>query len=111
MDDTNNTNTNTYNVVVVASDDALGAGTDDDPIKMGYKKVEVEVTDVDEPGVVTLLSLQPQVGQPLTAELSDPAEANPTVTWKWESFHVQEWGMASYPGSTCCHLYACPRIG
>ena len=52
---------NTYKVVVEASDDALGAG---DMIKMGYKKVTVMVTDVDEPGMVALSSQQPQVGQP-----------------------------------------------
>ena len=77
---------NTYNIVVVASDDAPGAG---DMIKMGYKKVTVMVTDVDEPGVVTLSSLQPQVGTDLTATLVDPEVPSPTaadndLTWKWE---------------------------
>ena len=77
---------NTYKVVVVASDDAPGAGTDDDPTMMGYKTVVVEVTDVDEPGVVTLSSLQPQVGADLTATLDAPEqhEDTTTVTWKWE---------------------------
>ena len=40
---------NTYNIVVVASDNAPGAGTTEIPIQMGYKRVVVEVTDVDEP--------------------------------------------------------------
>ena len=79
---------NTYNIVVVASDNAPGAGTDN-PIMMGYKRVVVEVTDVDEPGVVTLSSLQPQVGANLTATLLDPEVPSPTasdneLTWKWE---------------------------
>ena len=56
---------------------------------MGYKRVVVEVTDVDEPGVVTLSSLQPQVGADLTATLVDPEVPSPTadsndLTWKWE---------------------------
>ena len=77
---------NEYKVVVVASDDAPGAG---DMINMGYKKVVITVTDVDEPGVVTLSSLQPQVGADLTATLVDPEVPSPTVadndlTWKWE---------------------------
>ena len=83
-------NTNTYKVVVVASDNAPGAGTlPDNPIMMGYKKVVITVTDVDEPGVVTLSSLQPQVGVDLTATLVDPEVPSPTatdndLTWKWE---------------------------
>ena len=63
---------NVYNIVVVASDDALGAGTTGNPTGMAYKKVVVTVTDVDEPGMVTLSSLQPQVGALLTATLTDP---------------------------------------
>ncbi len=62
--------TNTYNVVVVSSDDAPGATTDggtplDDGTnlpKMSYHKVTVTVTDEDEDGSVSLSALQPQVG-------------------------------------------------
>ena len=56
-------NTNTYKVVVVASDDAPGAVVigNQDACNKGYKKVVVTVTDVDEPGMVTLSSLQPQI--------------------------------------------------
>ena len=75
---------NVYNIVVVASDDAPGAGTDTNPTKMAYKKVTIMVTDVPEPGIVTLSSLQPQVGAPLTAGLADPEVDTPTPTWKWE---------------------------
>ena len=78
-------NTNTYKVVVVASDDAPGAG---EMIEMGYKKVTVMVTDVDEPGMVTLSAQQPQVGVALTATLTDDdaSESQPTtdVEWMWE---------------------------
>ena len=52
--------TRTPTIVVVASDNALGAGTTENPIKMAYKKVTVTVTDVAEPGIVTLSSVQPQ---------------------------------------------------
>ena len=61
-DPTVDTADNEYNIVVVASDDALGAGTDANPTGMAYKKVTIMVTDVPEPGIVTLSSLQPQVG-------------------------------------------------
>ena len=58
------TNTNTYKVVVVASDDAPGAvviSNNEDARNKGYKKVTITVTDMPEPGIVTLSSLQPQV--------------------------------------------------
>ena len=38
----------------------------------GEKDVEVRVTNVDEPGTVTLSALQARVGVPLTAKLTDP---------------------------------------
>ena len=59
-------NTNTYRVVVVASDDALGAEG-----MMGYKKVTVTVTNLDEPRLLELSALQPQVDQPFATTLAD----------------------------------------
>ena len=74
---------NTYMVVVVASDDGMGV-----PDRMmGYKKVTVTVTDVDEPGVITLLAQQPQVAQMLTATLTDDDATSDQIEaakWKWE---------------------------
>ena len=84
-------NTNTYNVVVVASDDAPGADDgitlEADQIKMAYKKVAVTVTDVDETGMVTLSAQQPQTGRDLTATLTDDDATPAQVTaaeWEWE---------------------------
>ena len=73
---------NTYNIVIVASDDALGV-TDR---KMAYHKVVVEVMDVDEPGMITLSSLQPQIGVTLTATLmdGDATTGDPLTAIKWE---------------------------
>ena len=71
---------NVYKIVVVASDDALGAAVDDNK---AYHKVTVTVTDVDEDGSITLSNQQPQVGVKLTATLAD----QDTITdpkWKWE---------------------------
>ena len=80
---------NTYKVVVVASDDAPGAAVvnGDDERKKAYEKVTVMVTDMDEPGMVTLSAQQPQVGQPLTATLTDDDASDDQVMaakWKWE---------------------------
>ena len=77
-------NTNTYKVVVVASDDPTGAGT---AIMMGYKKVTVMVTDMDEPGMVTLSAQKPQIGEELTATLTDDDATPEQITeaeWMWE---------------------------
>ena len=49
-------------------------------------KVTVKVEDVEEPGKVTLSHLQPQVGVPITASVTDPdgPAADITATgWKW----------------------------
>ena len=66
-------NTNTYKVIVVASDDALGADGTDGAVsgEMAEKKVELTVTEVEEPGQVTLSALYAQVGVPITATLTD----------------------------------------
>ena len=40
--------------------------------KTGMKMVTVEVTNVEEPGMVSLSALQPQAGTELTATHSDP---------------------------------------
>ena len=45
--------------------------------------VIIEVTNVEEPGSVTLSTVQPQVGTEVTAELTDP-DGDPTrVVWQW----------------------------
>ena len=63
-----------YVVMVQASD----GGTDP-----AEKEVTIEVTNVEEPGMVTLSTLQPQVATPVTAELTDPDEAVADTVWKW----------------------------
>ena len=87
------TNTTTYNIVVVSSDDAPGATTDGmvpaigNLPKMAYHKVTVTVTDVDEDGSVSLSGLQPQAGVAFTATLKDDDAADTQINaakWKWE---------------------------
>ena len=74
--------TNTYMVMVVASD-----GTTSVPSGL----VTVMVTNEDEPGMVMLSTLQPQAGVDITASLTDPDGAFNTgasipaadVMWQW----------------------------
>ena len=72
---------NIYSVVVVASDDAPGAGV----ANTAYRKVVVRVTNVDDPGRVTLNRQQPQANAALTATLADDdRDAAQDITWMWE---------------------------
>ena len=50
------------------------------------KEVTIEVTNVDEPGTVTLSTLQPQVDVVIRATLDDPDNrgcGSGTITWQW----------------------------
>ena len=65
---------NVYKVTVSATDDDRNRGE---------KDVEVKVANVDEPGTVTLSTVQPRVGVPLTASLTDIDVGVTGVTWQW----------------------------
>ena len=70
-------NSNVYNVTIRATDTDAGLGADfradDRPVT---KTIKVTVTNVDEAGEVTLPTLQPQEGVPITATLTD-ADGHP----------------------------------
>ena len=68
-------NSATYSVTVSASD----GGT-----MMDTKDVMVNVTNVDEPGMITLSSLQPQAGVVLAGTLTDPDGAASGTKLRWE---------------------------
>ena len=112
------TNTNTYKVVVVSSDDAPGATTDgmapatdgSNLPKMAYHKVTVMVTDEDEDGSISLSALQPQAGVALTATLTDQDSrrnadnniaTNPitNASWKWEQSPAMDGPWTLIPGA------------
>ena len=74
-------------VTVTATDTA--GGSDD----IG---ITITVNNVDEPGTVTLSSLQPQVATQLTATLADPDSVLGSDTWSWESSSDQDsWAVIS----------------
>ena len=66
--------TATYGVTVTATDTAGATDT---------ITVTIDVNNVDEPGTVTLSSLQPIEGTPLTATLDDPDDVSGSATWLW----------------------------
>ena len=68
------TDTNTYTVVVKATDETR---------RVASKTVMVKVTNVDEEGKVELSALRPQSATALTATLSDPDGATSNAKWQW----------------------------
>ena len=66
---------NVYEVTVKVTD---SEGNSDE------QDVTVKVTNIEEGGVVTLSTLQPRVGFPVTATLADPDDvAAGSVSWQW----------------------------
>ena len=82
-----------YQVTVTASDGALSS----DPVE-----VSVRVTDVEEPGTVTLSSSQPQVGTAVTATLSDPDGGVRGTLWQWQASNTSpaSWLNRGSPGAS-----------
>ena len=64
---------NVYEVTVVATVAGMS----------GTRDVRVTVTNVEEPGAVTLNRTPPRVGLPVTATLTDPDGSISGVTWQW----------------------------
>ena len=62
-----------------------------DGANMPSLNVTVTVQNVDEPGSIALSSIQPQVGAPLTASLSDPDGRLLALVWQWQSFDNGVW--------------------
>ena len=77
---------NIYEVTVTVTD---SAGNTDS------RNVTVRVTNENEPGTVTLSSLQPEVGVDLTAKLTDPDGGITGLTWQWSNNSVDITGANS----------------
>ena len=65
---------NMYSVTVQATDETNN---------VGRKEVMVEVTNVEEPGMVSLSALRPQAATELTARHSDPDGTISDLKWQW----------------------------
>ena len=75
---------NTYSATVSASDGSTTV----------TKDVTVTVTNVDEPGTLTLSPIRPRIGTALTAAVTDPDGVTGTTTWTWErSDGRSEWNV------------------
>ena len=71
---------NMYMVTVVATDD----GVDSKNKMTATRDVVITVTNADDAGTITFSSVQPKVGIPFMATLTDPDVAMPeSVKWQW----------------------------
>ena len=81
---------NTYSIVVRAIETRRSGDTG--PAQTTSQAVTVNVTNVDEPGVVTINWLQPEIDVTITATLEDPDSPDtpvPTdVSWEWTVSNV-----------------------
>ena len=75
---------NTYQISVSVRDGKNAEGNPD-AADDATITVTVTVTNVEEPGKVTLNLLQPQVGTGLTTIVTDPDGGVRGMTWEWES--------------------------
>ena len=80
-----------YRVTVRAADPANTSAT---------ATVTINVTDVDEPGVVTLSSSQPRVDSALTATLRDPDATVTGISWQWASSSAANGSYTNISGAT-----------
>ena len=82
---------NVYMVTVVATD----AGVDDKNKMTAERAVVITVTNMEEDGTVTLSSVQPKIGFPLTASVTDLDGGLMDTTWKWERDNTGTAGSAT----------------
>ena len=87
-----------YEVTLTATDDG-------EPSKSSTKQVTVTVDNVDEVGTVTLSSSSPQVGDHLTATLSDPDGGIRNVSWSWQDIPRSDESDDAEPPQTTSYPY------
>ena len=84
---------NVYEVTVEVTD---SKGNSDE------QDVTVKVTNVEEDGTVTLSTLQPRVGFPVTATLADPDNVTAdSVSWQWYKGNVTQGGLEDLDDDEC----------
>ena len=91
---------NIYNVNVIATDDAPA------PLASAEYPVAINVTNVDEPGAVTLApATAPKVGVEIIATLSDPDGGETNHAWQWESSPngTDTWTATTSGGNTAAY--------
>ena len=78
-------------VLIVRVSDGKDAGGNADSAIDDTITVTITVTNLDEPGMVTVTPNQPQVGTRLTASLSDPDGGISGLSWQWQVRESGAW--------------------
>ena len=91
----------TYMVIVVATDADF---------QSSEKTVTIQVTNVDEPGMVTLSGLAPYPGTDFTAELEDPDGSQRNLKWQWSRSRSQNGSYADIEDDADADTYS-PKTG
>ena len=79
-----------YTIIVRVSDGKDAGGNADSAIDDTIS-VTITVTNLDEPGMLTVTPNQPQVGTRLTASLSDPDGGISGLSWQWQVRESGAW--------------------
>ena len=79
-----------YTIIVRVSDGKDAGGNADSAIDDTIT-VTITVTNLDEPGMLTVTPNQPQVGTRLTASLSDPDGGISGLSWQWQVRESGAW--------------------
>ena len=82
---------NVYMVKVVVTD----IGIDGNNKMTAMREVTIRVMNLEEDGTVTLSSVQPKVGVPLTASVTDLDGGVKDITWKWYDDAIQDDNLAT----------------
>ena len=82
---------NAYKVSIVATDKAG---------LIGMRDITITVNNVDEPGTVSLSTIQPGVGQEITATLTDEDGGINGAMWQWQSSQTETGTYADIEGAT-----------
>ncbi len=80
----NHEDNDSYSVTVSVRDGKDADGNNDTTID-DVITVTISVTDLDEPGAVTLPTARPVIGAAVTATLTDPDDDVAGVDWEWET--------------------------
>ena len=88
----------TYVVLYGASDGEDPSDGSEDPVVDAWLTLTVEVTNVDEAGTVSISGIV-EVGQTLTASLSDPDVMIDGEAWRWQSSIWRSSGFADIEGA------------
>ena len=90
---------NTYEITVQVTDDEDEDGNSDPAVDDDLEDVVVTVTNVDEPGVVSISGML-EGGEELTASVTDPDGTVSSLSWQWSTGDTADGTFTNISGAT-----------